>query len=83
MGSIPISPACRKFNLDLASAVDFSVLHLNPAKHSISICHQVERSVLRQGIQNREPLLKQIKLSLQNSQVTLLLRVVHNNARLS
>jgi hypothetical protein len=53
-----------------------SVLHLNSPKLAISISHKIERTMFGLRCEDREPLLEQINLSLQDSEVTLVFGVM-------
>ncbi len=73
---MPICPAGLKFNLKCAGAIQRSILYLNPSKLTLPVRNQIERRVLGLRHANRESLFEQINLSLQNTQVTLSLRVM-------
>ena len=69
--TVPVSPAGRELNVDLAKPIHRSVLHLHPSKFTIFVCHQVEWTMLGERHEDRKSLLEQVNLSLQDAQVTL------------
>ncbi len=53
------------------------VFNLYPSELPIPICHQIKWGMLRYWVQNYEPLLEHIELSLQNTQIAFILGMVH------
>ena len=76
MCSIPVGPASRKLDLDLATTVNRAILDLNSFEFTRLVRHQIKRAVLRHWQQYRKALLEQVQLSLQDSQITLVLGVM-------
>ena len=56
--------------------INRSVLHLNPPKLAIFVRHKIERTMFGLRGKDYEPLLEQINLSLQDSEVTLVFGVM-------
>ena len=62
-----VIPASRELHVDLVESMYRSVLHLNPPKLTCLVGHQIERTMFGQRRKDRESLLEQINLSLQNT----------------
>ncbi len=62
---------------DAAGPVNRFILYLYPSEFPVFIRHQIKWRMLGHRVQYHEPLLKQIKLSLQNTQIALYLGMVH------
>ncbi len=77
MCPVPISPASGKFDFQFAGGVEPPVLNLDTMKPPFPVCDQIKRRMFSQGVEYREPLVKQIQLSLQDSPIALMLCMVH------
>ena len=76
MNPMPIGPGIRELDLYGTTLVQRAVLYLNSPEFAGFVCNKIERRVLRKWHTNGEPLLEQINLSLQNSQITFRFRVM-------
>ena len=65
----PVRPTCRELDFQSTISIQRPVLYLNPPEFTLPVCDQIEWRMLRVWHADRESLLEQIQLSLQDPQI--------------
>jgi hypothetical protein len=66
-----VRPTSRKLDIDFPRPINRTIFDLNPPEFTLAVGHQVERTMFGQWHKKSKPLLEQIDLSLQDTQVAL------------